>query len=452
MDSDGSHIIYQIAAIVILIALRAFFTCCETACTEINDSRVKSYENEKGGKGVLYSLMKRPYELIAAFSAHRILNAAMLTLAVNLTFFLPLYNVIDAGGSDNFDLLAALASAALLIFITVLMTEALGNSLPKRLMSGKDTDRFAVFCAGSVRIMSVMMLPVTVLAGAVSKGIAALFGAAGDRSGETVTEEEILLMLDAGNETGSIESSERDMINNVFEFHDLTVSDVMTHRTDIVAVDISAEISEVVYAAINSGFSRIPVYSGSIDHIKGMIYVKDLLCLIGTQSAEGVTVESFLREAEFVPESCMCDDLFKILTSKRIQLAVAVDEYGGTAGLVTMEDLVESIVGNIQDEYDNEAEELTQISEDTFILSGTADPFDVMERLGQPLPPDSEYDTMSGFITDLLGDIPGDGETPSIEYKGITFTVLLAEDMRIVRIKAVINKENEEKELTDNEI
>ena len=147
----------------------------------------------------------------------------------------------------------------------------------------------------------------------------------------------------------------------------------------------------------------------------------------------------------------MCGDLFKKLTARKLQLAVAVDEYGGTAGLVTMEDLVEAIVGNIHDEYDNEAEELTKISDDTYTLSGTADAADIMEALDCPLPEDSEYDTMSGFITDLLGRIPEDGETPSVDYKNITFTVLLAEDMRIVRIKAVINKDNEEKELEKDE-
>ena len=239
------------------------------------------------------------------------------------------------------------------------------------------------------------------------------------------------------------------MINNVFEFHELSVSDVMTHRTDIVAVDIDAEISEAVYTAINSGFSRIPVYRDNIDHIEGVIYVKDLLCLIGTHSSESMTLKSFLRDAAFVPESCMCGELFKRFTAKKLQMAVAVDEYGGTAGLVTMEDLVESIVGNIQDEYDNEAEEITKISDNTYTISGTADAADVMETLGAPLPEDSEYDTMSGFITDLLGRIPEDGETPSVIYKNITFTVLLAEDMRIVRIKAVINKEEKEIEKND---
>ena len=128
-----------------------------------------------------------------------------------------------------------------------------------------------------------------------------------------------------------------------------------------------------------------------------------------------------------------------------------MDEYGGTAGLVTMEDLVESIVGSIQDEYDNETEDISRISSDTFIVKGTADPADVLEALDEPVPEDCRYDTMSGFITDLLGRIPEDGETPSVSYKGIDFTVLLTEDMRIVRIKAVKSKKENEKELSEDE-
>ena len=457
MDSDGCNIISAavsgsnltagIIICIVLILLRAFFTCCETACTEISDGKVKSFENEKGGKGLLFRLLSHPSELISAFSAHRILNAVILTIAAEQTLFAPFYSCF-AGvfPAESISVPVLIITELLIIFCTVLAAEVFGGSIPKKLI--KSPDSFAVRCAPAVKLISVLMKPFTLVSSLAARLTAAASGSPAEDA-DAVTEEEIRLMVDAGNETGSIESSEREMINNVFEFHELTVSDVMTHRTDIVAVEIGAEISEAVYTAINSGFSRIPVYRDNIDHIEGVIYVKDLLCLIGTHSSESMTLKSFLRDAAFVPESCMCGDLFKRFTARKLQMAVAVDEYGGTAGLVTMEDLVESIVGNIQDEYDNEAEEITKISDNTYTISGTADAADVMEALGAPLPEDSEYDTMSGFVTDLLGRIPEDGETPSVTYKNITFTVLLAEDMRIVRIKAVINKE--EKEIEKNE-
>lgn len=452
MESDGSQILFGAAVVVLLIGIRAFYTCCETACSELSDGRFKNDEDERGGRALLCSLLEKPFELVAAFSAHRILNAVMLALVVQAAFYSPLLSgMMRLFPMWEQTLLCKVISAAVLIFCTVFVSETLGDGLPKRLVRAKGYEAFAVRSAYMVRLLCMVMKPVTLISEMASRGLARLFGARDTDAAEGVTEEEILMMVDAGNETGHIESSEREMINNVFEFHELAVNDVMTHRTDMVAVSVDAEISEVVYTAINSGFSRIPVFRESIDHIEGIIYVKDLLCLIGTQSADGMTAEHFLREAEFVPESSMCGEVFRMLTAKKLQLAIAVDEYGGTAGLITMEDLVESIVGNIQDEYDNEVEDVTRISDDTYTIIGNADPADTMEILGAALPENSEYDTMSGFIIDLLGRIPEDGETPSVSYGDITFTVLVTEDMRIERIKAVINKVNTEKELTNDE-
>lgn len=454
MDSDGSHILAGTAAVVMLIALRAFFSACETAVTEISDAKIKSYENETGNKGLLYKLLRSPVKLIAAFSAARITGVVLISYLSVYLYYKPLSEAVSSLCGNP--ALSGAASIVILIFAEVLIVSIFGDNLPKNAVIRGNSDGFASKCAPAVCALSVIFTPISFFSNTLTSLILRLTGSGSKAVPDAVTEEEIRLMVDAGNETGAIEQSEREMINNVFEFHELTVSDVMTHRTDITAVSVDAEISEVVYTAINSGFSRIPVYEESIDHIAGIIYVKDLLCLIGTQSAEGMSVKHFMRDAEYVPETSMCGDLFKKLTSEKLQLAVAVDEYGGTAGLVTMEDLVEAIVGNIQDEYDHEAEDITKISDDTYTISGTADPADVMERLGLTLPEDSDFDTMSGFMTDLLGSIPEDGETPSADYQNVRFTVLLTEDMRIVRIKAVIkpnndDKNKEEKEQTENE-
>ena len=452
MDSDGSHIFVPMTIILaVLLCVRMLLAFGMAACTKINDGKVKSFENEKGCRGVLFKLMRSPSRLINSFYAHKLLSDVLISAACCFAFVLP---VISRAAKDC-SAESAVKTAALLaggLYVGAVIVGAVFDRLPEKLMKGERADSFAVFIAPAMRMMCVFMTPFTVPAEAAAGAAAAVLGLDTEGSDETVTEEEILLMVDAGNETGSIESSEREMINNVFEFHEMTVSEVMTHRTDMVAVSIDAEISEVVITAINSGFSRIPVYSGSVDHIEGILYVKDLLCLISTQSAEGITVKSFLRDVEFVPESCSCDELFRTLTAGRLQLAVVVDEYGGTAGLVTMEDLVEAIFGNIQDEYDNETEDMSRISDNVYTVSGTANAADIMEKLGCPLPEDSEYDTMGGFVTDLLGSIPEDGETPSAEYENITFTVLVAEDMRIVRLKAVINDDKQtEKENQQND-
>lgn len=259
------------------------------------------------------------------------------------------------------------------------------------------------------------------------------------------------MMVDAGNETGVIEQSQKEMINNVFEFNDLTASDVMTHRTDIVGVENTASVSEVVNAAISSGFSRIPVYENSMDHIIGIICVKDLLCMVGSDAASTAAAKDFVREVIYVPDTMLCGELFKQLSEKRMQMAVVADEYGGTAGLVTMEDVVESVFGSIQDEYDDETEDITQVSDDTYIINGTAEPGYILEQLGITLPEDNDFETMSGFIVNLLGRIPEENENPSVQYKNVLFTVLLTEDMCITKLKASILKDDEKKENSEND-
>lgn len=246
------------------------------------------------------------------------------------------------------------------------------------------------------------------------------------------------MMVDVGNEKGVIEESQKDMINNIFEFDDRTAEEVMTHRTEVIAVSQDATISDIVYYAINEGFSRIPVYEDDIDNIVGVIYVKDLLCLVGCKSTEDFKISDFIRPVLYVPESNRCRELFKEFTDKKIHMAVVVDEYGGTSGIVTMEDLLESIVGNIQDEYDDEEIEIQKMNDTTYMIDGGADLEEVAETLGLDISENEDYDTLGGLITDILGRIPDDGEMPAVTYQNVDFTVLVVEDRRVVKVKAVI--------------
>ncbi len=255
------------------------------------------------------------------------------------------------------------------------------------------------------------------------------------------TEEEIKQLVDEDENVGELEVSQRQMINNIFEFDDLTAGDIMTHRTDIEAVNSDASLADAAALAIKEGFSRIPVYNDDLDNIAGIIYVKDLLKFIGTKISADENLKDYIRSPLFVPETIACGKLFARMTETRIQLAIVVDEYGGTAGLVTMEDILESIVGNIQDEYDDEEEEIEQIDEHTYTFDGATDIEDVSEILGITIP-DGDYDTVAGFVINLLGFLPtGKEENPiSIRFENITFTVLKAEDRRIELVKAEISE------------
>lgn len=282
---------------------------------------------------------------------------------------------------------------------------------------------------------------------ALNKGITRLLKKALGSDYMAVTEDEVLDMVNALAQTPDedggdnvIEESSAQMINNIFEFRDLTAGDVMTHRTNIVGVDMSVSLDDIIYLALDMGFSRIPVYEESIDHIVGIVIVKDLLCLVGKDKADldQFDIHDFIRGVNFVPESCPCSDVFKSLTSLKSGMAVVADEYGGTAGIVTLEDIIEAVMGNIQDEYDDEKSDIVLVSDGVYDVCGEADPDEVFGLFGVELPDDHEYETIAGFVTDKLGYCPeGDEVTPpSVEYQGVKLVVMQVEDRCIQKIRA----------------
>lgn len=258
---------------------------------------------------------------------------------------------------------------------------------------------------------------------------------------ESSTEDEIKQLLVEDNE-GDIEVSQREMIKNIFEFDDTNAGDIMTHRTDIVAVNENAGLIDVVRAAIDEGCSRIPIYREDLDDIVGVIYVKDLLKFIGVAIPPEESMKDYLREPLFVPETIPCGTLFAKMTEARIQLAIVVDEYGGTAGLVTLEDVLEELVGEIEDEYDEEEQSIKKLDEHTYIFEGICDIEDAEETLGIQFP-EGDYDTLAGFLISRLGFVPSDvDESTQLRYNNIVFTILKVEDRRIETIKAELKDTN----------
>ena len=268
---------------------------------------------------------------------------------------------------------------------------------------------------------------------------------------EVVTEEEITMMVDVGEEKGVIEDVQKEMINNIFEFDDLNAGDIMTHRTDVVAADVNdTTLEEFMALAIEHGRSRIPLYDEDIDNIVGIVYIKDLLKYVGKEVKVKGTLKNIMREPYFVPESKDCGELFKEMRLQRIQMAVVVDEYGGTAGIVTLEDIVEAVMGDIQDEYDEEEEEISKIDENTFTVEGTIDIEEIDELIGKELP-EGDYETLAGFIMDELQCIPKNGEMNEVVFENVKFTVLEVEDRRIEKIKVEITPVVEEDEDEDDD-
>ncbi len=287
----------------------------------------------------------------------------------------------------------------------------------------------------------------------IDRGISAILKKALGTNYADVTEDEVRDLVDAlanDDDEDGIEENSAQMINNIFEFDGLTAADVMTHRTSIVGVDINTiTLDDLIYLALDMGFSRIPVYEESVDKIVGIVVVKDLLCLVGKTDLSDFDINAFIREVSFIPEACPCSEVFKSLNAMKSGMAVVVDEYGGTAGVVTLEDIIEEVMGNIQDEYDDETTEIVRIDDNTYDVLGEADPEAVFELFGVELPEGHEYETIAGFVTDKLGYIPEGGELvpPAVEYEGVRLVVLLVEDRTIlkIRVSRMITEEPKEK-------
>lgn len=256
-----------------------------------------------------------------------------------------------------------------------------------------------------------------------------------DNHAEDISEEEILMMVDAGGEQGSIDEHEKEMINNIFDFDDKTAGEIATHRKDIVALPIESTTKEIVEVITKEKFSRLPVYEEDIDHIVGILHVKDFMHTVITGNVDNFDIKSVIMEPLFVPYTKKADELFAEMQSKKVHMVVVADEYGGTEGIVTMEDLIEEVMGEIQDEYDDEEEpEIEQVTENITRIEGSTGLEDVAEELEIELPVD-EYDTLGGFLISRLGRIPDEDEKDvKINYEGYIFKIEKIEENRIVSV------------------
>lgn len=442
MEQDGDRLWIVIALLVLFAVIRAWYSACETALTEINDAVVHARAAEDKAWQPLDKLIEKPTRMRRSFTMHRIFSALLIGMVCWLLFGGRITVLFPFPGGSM--LAAVLLTLALMPVLAVLT-----DLFPKRIAMHR-CEALAKFCVPTVRLLILVLTPFWAIASGITALLCRLFRIPAADGVDVVTEEEIRLLVDAGNETGGIEESQREMINNIFTFDDVPVSDVMTHRKDMTAVPKTATATETAAIALEGGYSRIPVYENQIDTIIGIVLVKDLLPLVG--KAKDCPVTELMREVRFVPETAKCRDVFQQMRRDKSQLAIVSDEYGGTAGMVTMEDLLEEIVGNIQDEYDDEEAEFTELAEGVWSIAGEADPEDILPKLGIRFEPDDEFDTMSAFVVHLLGRIPEEGETLSAEQDGIRYTLLSYEDNWISRIQAErIPQENEETEHDETE-
>ena len=326
-----------------------------------------------------------------------------------------------------------------IIIITLILsffTLVFGELVPKRLAM-KYYEKISYATIGVIKSISVITAPFVKLLTFSTNIVSKIFGVS-EQEEETVTEEEIKMMVDQGEEKGAIEENEKELINNVFDFNDIVASEIMTHRTDVYAIEINENLYELLDEIDEYKYSRIPVYEDTIDDIKGILYLKDILKLVSTKKE--IKIKDILREAYFVPKSKPIDEIFTELQNNKKQMAIVVDEYGGTSGLLTMEDILEELVGNIFDEYDEEEVSLKKLDDNTYLIEGTISIYELNKNLDVDVP-EGDYDTLSGYLIEKLGRLPEEDSYPIIEDEELTYKIEEVEDKRIKWIKVCKNKQ-----------
>ncbi len=418
MDPDSWPIIQ------LVISLLALFLSCINAGVVLEASTTK--EIQKSGVGlslkavasILWSLVFAVLSVvyIARLStslSHLIINSTVDLLSSRYPFFWA-----NALGVVIFIVFALFATT---VFVFLPLSWGIAHS------DGYSSDKNLLLKP------VVLFIPLAYIVTSFARKIIDARGMADEIGG--VTEEDVLELVDTVEELDVIDETQKEMIGNIFEFDDVTASDIMTHRTEIEAVASDASVADIMNLSINLGYSRIPVYEGNLDRIIGIAYVKDFLPYVG-KNTESVKITELLRNTIFIPETRKAKELLLEFKQKKIQLAVVVDEYGGTSGIVTMEDIIECIVGDIEDEYDEDEQSLVSVNSDgSLTCDGYAEIEDVFKHFDIEPPEDIESDTIGGLFCELLTRIPGENEHPSVEVSGLKLTSLSCDERRIKGVR-----------------
>ncbi len=432
----------QILVLVILILLNAYFAATEIAFISLNDSKIEkeARNGNKKAKNIL-KMLKSPSKFLATIQIGITLAGFLSSAFASDAFADKLAPILNNWMPFiNLDIWRAI-SIVLITIILSFFTLVFGELVPKRLAM-KYYEKISYATIGVIKAISIVTAPFVKLLTISTNMISKIFGV-GEAEEEVVTEEEIKMMIDQGEEKGTIERGEKLLLNNVFEFNDIIVSEIMTPRTEMFAIDINDDVKELLDKIDEFKYSRIPVYDEDIDDIKGILFVKDILKPL--KDNKKISIKGIMREPYFVPESKDIDELFKEMQQNKVQMAIAIDEYGGTAGLITMEDIIEELVGNIFDEYDDEEVDVKKIDDNTYILSGTTTSYDLKKIFNVEIP-EGDYETLSGYLIDKLGRIPDEDEHPLIEDEKLTYKVEEIEDKRIKYVKVCKNMEKTEEQ------
>ncbi len=439
MGKIGQQLLLQL----ILILLNSFFAAAEIAVISLNDAKVKKLA-ESGDKkaATMLKMVEEPNGFLSTIQI-------CITLAgfLGSAFAADTFSDMLVGWMVRHEFLALsenVLNSISVVIITIILsyfTLVLGELVPKRIAM-RNPDKLARAVCGFIAAMSTILKPIVWLLSKSTNLVLRIFRINPNEIGEDVTEDDIRVMIDAAEEKGDIDADSREMLENVFEFDDISAGDVMVHRTDMTVIYDTDTTEEILNTIVESGYSRLPVCSETIDQVIGLVRTRELL--LALREKDSIDIREVMQEVFYVPETIKANRLLQEMKKNKSHMAVVVDEFGGTAGLVTMEDLLETIVGDIYDETDKEEpNEIEALSEDSWRISGNAAMDDVEELIHMDLPLDEEeYNTFGGFIIANLSYIPHAGDHPQFDYGDFSVYVEQVGDRRIEWAK-VVRKESE---------
>ncbi|MBP3542419.1 MAG: HlyC/CorC family transporter [Clostridia bacterium] len=429
---------------IILILVNAFFAATETAVVSLNENKVRKQAESGDAKAkLMLKMIEAPTKFLSTIQVCITLSGFLASAFAADQFASLLSKALESAG---FTFVSAKTLETICVVLVTLILSffmiVLGELAPKRIAL-QYPEKFARFSCSVIKFMSTLFTPVVWLLSASTNGVLRLLGIKPDASGEEVTEEEIRMMVDIGSESGAIEQDERAMIENIFEFNNMTAADVMVHRMDVVAIHVEDTQEEIISTIQESGLSRFPVYDEHIDDIIGVLNTRDFL--LNAHAAQPKTVRELLRSAYLVPETVPADTLFSDMQKQKVHLAIVVDEYGGMSGIVTMEDLLEEIVGNIYDEFDpTEDNEIEKLEDNLWRVDGSVDLETLADALDIALPLEEEYDTLGGMVFSTFSSIPEDGSSPEVTIHGLNIKVETISDHRVEKALVSIVAPKEE--------
>ena len=433
-DSDTANIFSQLLLLIFLTLVNAFFASAEMAAVSVNKNKIKILaENEDNKKAkLILELLEEPTKFLSTIQVAITLSGFLASASAATSFSKPLGKLLTQFGitypyNENISL----------IFVTIILsyfTLVFGELVPKRIALQK-AEFISLFSVKIILTISKITSPFIKLLSLSTNFVLHILGMKDEKLEENISKEEIRSMIEAGQANGVFNETEKEMINSIFEFDDITTEEIMIARTDVYMVNIDVPVTEYIDELLLKKYARIPVYQNTIDNIIGILHMKDVVIEARKKGFDNIDIKSILHKPYLAPESKKIDELFKEMQRNRKSMAIIIDEYGGFAGIVTMEDLVEEVMGEIEDEHDMKSYVARKVSDDEYLISGRMEIDTLNEKFNLELPESDDYVTIAGYILHFYQKFPKLNESIVIDKYTFKIIKVTATKIELVRMK-----------------